>query len=216
MKRFEKKLIGLTILAILCCKPFGVCAEDDIHLPAPDKEKGVSLMKALSLRKSQRSFSREKLSSETLSGLLWAAFGINRTESGLRTAPSAVNWQEIDIYVAMEEGLYRYDAPGHSLAKISDKDIREFTGVQDFTQVAPVNLIYVADYSKMSGDEKNKDFYSAADTGFISQNVYLYCAGKGLSTVVLGWVEREELADIMGLSTEQKIIFTQPVGYTET
>ena len=95
------------------------------------------------------------------------------------------------------------------------KDIREFTGKQDFTQKAPLNLIYVVDYSRMSTNSKNKAFYSATDTGFISQNVYLFCASENLATVVLGWVDKPALKKIMELKEDQEIILTQPVGYPE-
>ena len=150
-----------------------------------------------------------------LSNLLWAAFGINRANSGKRTAPSAMNWQEIDIYVAMKSGLYLYNAGQNLLEPVLAQDIREHVGVQDFTQTAPVNLIYVADYTRMSGDNKSKNFYSATDTGFISQNVYLFCSSEGLATVVLGWVNKPQLAKVMKLKKTQKIILTQPVGYVQ-
>ena len=96
-----------------------------------------------------------------------------------------------------------------------NKDIREYTGYQEFANIAPVVFIYVADFSKMQGDVKTKTFYSAVDTGFISQNVYLYCAEKGLSTVVLGWVNKDKLTGIMNLDKDKQVILTQPVGYPE-
>jgi len=186
-----------------------------IKLTAAQVDKGKLLMEALRERRSTRSFNSKELPIETLSNLLWAAFGINRPEAGKHTAPSAMNFQEIDIYVAMKGGLYLYRPDENILAPVLKRDIRAFTGKQEFTQIAPVNLIYVADFSKMSGSEEDKVFYSAVDTGFISQNVYLYCASEGLSTVVLGWVEKSELARIMRLKKDQRIILTQPVGYSE-
>jgi SagB-type dehydrogenase family enzyme len=149
-----------------------------------------------------------------LSDLLWATFGINRPESGKRTAPSAVNWQEIDIYVAIETGLYLYDAGENCLQPILAEDIRGATGLQAFVADAPVNLIFVADYSRMgTATQGDKDFYSATDTGFISQNVYLFCASEGLATVVRGLIDRETLAATMGLRSDQKITLAQTVGY---
>jgi SagB-type dehydrogenase family enzyme len=146
--------------------------------------------------------------------LLWAACGINRPESGKRTAPSAVNWQEIDVYMADQEGLFLYDGKDHTLKPILKKDIRALTGKQAFVAEAPINLIYVADFSKMGGGSaEEKNFYSAVDTGFISQNVYLYCASEGLSTVVRGSVDRDALSQIMKLSSKQKVILVQTVGY---
>ncbi len=120
-----------------------------IQLLKPQFEKGKPLMQVLKNRSSSRSFSEEKLPLQVLSNLLWAAFGVNRTDSGKRTAPSARNWQEIDIYVAMAEGLFLYDAKNNLLKQILSEDIRAMTGKQDFVKEAPVNLIYVADLSKM-------------------------------------------------------------------
>lgn len=115
----------------------------------------------------------------------------------------------------MQSGLYLYLPKQNSLKLILSKDIRALTGKQDFVATAPVNLIYVADYSRMNGAVKDKDLYSAMDAGFISQNVYLYCASEGLATVVRGWVDKEALGKAMGLSAEQMIVITQTVGYGE-
>ena len=146
--------------------------------------------------------------------MLWAAFGINRQDSEKRTAPSALNWQEIDLYVATADGLYLYEAKNHTLEPVLAEDIRAMTGRQSFVRAAPVNLIYVADFSRMGkATDKDKVFYSAADTGFISQNVYLYCASEGLATVVRGSIDRPALAKVMKLRPDQRIILAQSVGY---
>lgn len=187
----------------------GAVFAGDIQLPAPQKTGGMPLMQALAARESSRSFSSRELDSQKLSDLLWAACGINR-DDGKRTAPSARNRQEIDLYVALPSGLYLYKPQGNLLKQVFSEDIREVVGKQGFTQKAPVNLIYVADYTRMKGEE---DFYSATDTGFISQNVYLFCASEGLHTVVLGWVDRDELHAAMKLNPDQHIILTQPVGF---
>jgi SagB-type dehydrogenase family enzyme len=185
-----------------------------IPLLKPQRDIGKPLMKVLNDRSSSRSFSTEKLPVQVLSNVLWAAFGINRIEEGHRTAPSARNWQEIDIYVAMAEGLYLYDAKNHVLNPVLLEDLRALTGKQDFVKDAPLNLIYVADFSKMgNASEEDKKLYSAADTGFISQNVYLFCASEGLATVVRGSVDREALAKAMKLRADQKIILAQTIGY---
>ncbi|MCX7705272.1 MAG: nitroreductase family protein [bacterium] len=185
-----------------------------VQLPKPQISGGKPLMEVLSARKSSREFSGEELPLQTLSNLLWAAFGINRPESGKRTAPSASNWQEIDIYVATAKAVYVYDAKSNSLKPVIEEDLRADFGRQAFVKTAPVVLAYVADYSKMGrASQIDKDFYSAVDTGFISQNVYLYCASAGLNTVVLGMVDRATLSQKLGLKNEQKIILTQPVGY---
>jgi len=185
-----------------------------IQLLKPQLDIGRPLMQVLKDRSSSRSFSTRKLPVQLLSNLLWAAFGFNRLEEGKRTAPSARNWQEIDIYVAMAEGLYLYDAKKHTLTPVLSKDIRAMAGKQDFVKDAPVNLIYVADFSKMGNAAKeDKELYSAADTGFISQNVYLFCASEGLATVVRGSIDRDALAKAMKLRADQKIILAQTIGY---
>lgn len=191
-----------------------------IRLLRPQTDGGRPLMQALKDRKSSRSFSTKKLSNQVLSNMLWAAFGINRAGSGKRTAPSALNWQETDIYVATEDGLYIYDAKAHMLNPVLAGDVRAETGyfIQPFVKDAPVNLVYVADYSKtgllgrlMSAEQR--DMFSAAATGFISQNVYLFCASEGLATVVRGLVNRSALRKVMNLRPEQKITLAQSVGY---
>jgi len=187
---------------------------ETIQLPEPQKEGGRPLMEVLQDRHSSREFSSKELSLQTMSNLLWAAWGINRPESGKRTAPSAMNNQEIEIYVSTAEGLYLYNARAHTLEPVMDQDIRAFTGGQAFVKDAPVNLIYVADYTKMGdGDKEQKIFYSAADTGFISQNVYLFCASEGLATVVRGWVDKPALEKKMGLPPNKKVVLAQTVGY---
>lgn len=195
----------------------GVCFAEEpesITLPLPRTDGGKPLMQALKNRVSSREFRPEKLEPQILSDLLWAAVGVNRRESGKRTAPTARDRREIDVYAALADGLYRYDADKHRLVLILKEDIRAYTGKQEFVANAPVNLIYVADFSKAAGDtELEKTLYAAADTGFISQNVYLFCASEGLSTVVRGYVDKPALEKIMGLSPDFKVILTQTVGY---
>jgi len=169
-------------------------------------------MQVLNERKSTREYSTEKLPPQVLSNMLWAAWGINRSD-GRRTAPSAVNWQEVDMYVAMEEGLYLYDAKEHVLNLVLAKDIRAATGRQDFVKDVPVNLIFVADLSKITASDSEKVFYSAIDTGYISQNVYLFCASEGLATVVRNLVDKPALSKIMNLKSDQIVVITQSVGY---
>lgn len=184
-----------------------------IRLLQPQTDGGRPLMQVLKDRKSSRAFSSEKLPLQVLSNMLWAAWGVNRPD-GKRTAPSARNWQEIDVYVALADGLYLYDAKANILKPILAEDIRAATGGQSFVKDAPVNLIFVSDFSKMgNAPADQKDFYSATDTGFISQNVYLYCASEGLATVVRGYVDRPALAKVMKLRPDQKVILAQTVGY---
>ena len=186
-----------------------------MKLQKVDMSGGKPLMQALEERKSSRSFSDKELSEQELSELLWAAFGITRPESGKRTAPSARNMQEIEVFVSMKEGLYLYDPKQHALEMVLEEDIRAVTGKQDFVADAPVNLIFVADYSKMDDVGKMRDFYAAIDTGYISQNVYLYCASQGLATVARGRFDPEKLGKAMGLGSDERVILTQTVGYSK-
>lgn len=207
--------LSALIIALLFCD--AVAAEQQLkslQLAAPQTDSGRPLMQVLKDRSTSRSFSARKLPPQVLSNLLWAAFGVNRPESGHRTAPSAMDRQEIDIYVATAEGLYIYEAKTHVLQPALAGDIRAMTGRQPFVADAPVNLVYVADLGRMGkASKEEQDLYSAADTGFISENVYLFCASEGLATVVRGSIDRETLAKAMRLRPDQKIILAQTVGY---
>jgi SagB-type dehydrogenase family enzyme len=183
-----------------------------IQLPAPQTDGGRPLMQVLKERRTQREFSPEKLPTQVLANLLWAAFGINRPD-GRRTAPSAMNCQEIDIYVAMGDGLFLYNAKANRLEPILAQDVRAATGTQDFVATPPVDLIYVADLSKIGQSGSQADLFTGADVGFIGENVYLFCASEGLATVVRGSVDRAALAKVMKLRPDQRILLAQSVGY---
>jgi SagB-type dehydrogenase family enzyme len=188
-------------------------AAGEVRLPAPQTEGGMPLMEALKGRRSARSFAPRELPLQMLSNLLWAAFGINRPD-GHRTAPSARNWQEIDIYVVMTSGAYVYDAKAHALTRVVAQDVRALAGKQSRARSAPVTLVYVADARRMSGasDEARAEF-AVADTGFIAQNAYLYCASEGLGTVVFASIDRERLAQALMLDRAQRIVLGQSIGY---
>jgi SagB-type dehydrogenase family enzyme len=185
-----------------------------VKLPAAQMTGGRPLMDCLKARQSSREFAPDKISPQVLSNLLWAADGINRPDSGKRTAPSAVNWQDIEIYVSTADGLFLYLPKEHALKKILGEDVRAVMGTQEFVKSVPVNLIYVSDYSKLArGTDEDKHFYSGAHTGFIGQNVYLFCASEGLATVVRGLVDREAMAKVMQLRPEQHVTLAQSIGY---
>ncbi|HBS87817.1 MAG: hypothetical protein A2W91_11120 [Bacteroidetes bacterium GWF2_38_335] len=187
---------------------------DTIKLPAPQTTGGMPLMEALKNRCSTRSFDAEKsLSNQQLSNLLWAANGINRPETGKRTAPSAVNWQEIEIFVATKDGAFRYLPKTHALLKLTGDDVRKDMGKQNFTADAAVDMVFVADYSKMNGGSNTTEFYAATDCGFVSQNVYLFCASEGLGTVVLGYIDRDKITEKLKLGKDQKVVLSQAVGF---
>ena len=171
-------------------------------------------MQVLHERKSSREFSPRELPAQELSNILWAAFGINRPETDGRTAPSAMNMQEIDVYAVLAGGLYRYEAKNNALSRIHGDDIRDLAGAQPFVKDAPLNIILVADYSRTAkAPDDKKKLYVNADAAFISENIYLYCASAGLATVVRARVDRQVLAKAMRLGPDQEIIFAQTVGY---
>ena len=206
----------ISILLVLFFLPGMAFSQEfkPIPLVKPQMDSGRLLMHVLKDRKSSREFNNRKLPIRVISNLLWSAGGVNRPETGKRTVPSARNWQEIDIYVAMAKGLYLYDPKKHQLQPVLAQDIRALTGSQTYVREAPLNLIYVADYHRMENAANEvKDLYSAVDTGFIAQNVYLYCASEGLATVARGTVDRAALAQAMKLRPEQRIILAQSVGY---
>jgi len=215
MKTIKRWGSVLFIILIFACQG-DVTAQrtEPIRLPEPELERGRPLMQVLKDRKTTRAFGSEALPVQELSNLLWAAFGINRPEDGHRTAPSAMNNQEIDIYVAMADGLYIYDALTHILNPVLSEDLRALTGTQEFVRDAPVTFVYVADYDRMGDAEEDaKVTMSNADTGFIGQNVYLYCASEGLVTGVRGSIDKPALSEAMKLGENQHIILAQSVGY---
>jgi len=185
-----------------------------IKLLPPQTEKGKTLMKALEERCSTREYSGRAMGLQDISNVLWAANGINRANEMKHTAPTAVNWQEIDIYVVLGKGIYRYDPHDSTLYPVVKGDLREQAGTQEYVKTAPLNLIYVADYSKMkSAEEAKKESYASADAAFIAENVYLICAAFDMGCVVRASVEREKLSESMKLRPEQKIVLGQTVGF---
>lgn len=205
----ERLLTGLLCGVTLC---LGVAAQEAVPLPPADRAGGKPLMQALEQRRTIRDFRPDPLTPQQLSDLLWAAFGINRPENDHRTAPSAKNAQEIELYVALPNGLFRYDAKPHVLVRLSGEDVRALTSGQEFAKVAPVSLIYVADFTRFKDtSEADARMYATFDAGCISQNVYLYCASAGLGTVVHD-LNRGPLAARLELRTGQHILMAQAVG----
>jgi nitroreductase len=204
-------LIGLATLALAL--PALAQEPSDIRLPGPAKEGGMPLMQALWNRHSTREFAEARLPDQVLSNLLFAAAGINRPD-GKRTAPSARNWQEVEVYAVLPDGAYLYDAKENVLKGVAKGDLRKLAGVQDFVAVAPLNLIYVADASKLAdASPADQSLYSGADTGFMAENVYLLCASEGLNVVVRASVDRKALGQALKLPEQKHIILAQTIGY---
>ena len=186
-------------------------------LPPPVMDGGMPLMEALRRRQSRREFSVAPLGQQDLSGVLWAAAGINRPELGGRTAPSAMNGQEVRVYVALPTGLFLYEPQAHALQRVVASDVRPVTGYQDFVDDAALDLIYVADHASMKlVPASRREAYAFASAGAMAQNVYLYCAAAGLATVVRAWFDRHALSEVMGLGSDEQILLTQTVGALAT
>ncbi len=184
----------------------------EIKLPKPERKGGMPLYEALNNRMTQRKFADTPLDEQQLSNLLWCAGGVNR-EDGKLTSPTARNAQEIDIYVFIDKGVFLYVPKENVLKEILPEDHRmEISERSKMPAEAPVTLLFYANYDKMEGfDETAREFYGATDAGFVSQNVYLYCAANKLSTVVMGAINRDLLNEL--IPGDGKAILAQPVGY---
>jgi hypothetical protein len=198
-----------------------------IVLPQPEKEGGKSLLASLLERKTVRTISSKELPMQIISNLLWAAFGVNREIAAFgkkgRTAPSASNSQEIDLYVALSKGVYIYEAIPHTLLPVVEGDFRA-RSLRRIAATAPLNIFYIADLSRYDlgptnpdraiGDPEVQKSYYYTDTGFIAQNVYLYAASFGL----VAWFhncDKENTVREFKLKTTQRVLFAQTIGYPE-
>ena len=192
--------------------PVGDAAALRALLP-PSLSGGMPLISALSIRQSLREFAPEPLPEQVLSDLLWAAGGINRHHVDGRTAPSAMNAQEVLLYVAMPQGLFLYEPKPHALRLVVASDVRRVTGNQDFVDTAPLDLVFVADHARMKlVPAAQREAYAHATAGAMAQNVYLYCASEGLATVIRAWFDRDALARAMGLQADHQLLLSQTVG----
>jgi nitroreductase len=188
-------------------------AAREIALPPPSREGSASLMSALAGRRSERSFATTPLPMQLLSDLLWAADGINRPGGG-RTAPTALDARDVTVYVALPQGAYRFDPVDHLLRLASAADIRRVTGYQDFVDQAPLDLVFVHDEHPLSAVElPQRTPFAFAAAGAIAQNVYLFCATQRLGCVLRAWIDRDAVAQALGLSHNQHVLLTQTVGF---
>ena len=208
------KSIFLSLVA--ACMLSGAYAQtlSPIQLKAPEKKAGLSVMETLANRHSTREFSNKNLTLQELSNLLWAANGINRPEKGMRTAPSAMNAQEVDVYVCMEEGAFLYDAKSNQLQPVIQEDLRGLVcGKQTFVKNAPVVLLMVSDLSKLpGGNSEQTKLMAAIDAGIVSQNISIACSGLGLITVPRASMDKEALAQKLKLKSTQLLLMNNPVG----
>lgn len=190
---------GLVAVGVLLSQ--NAAALEKQALPQPRTDGGMPLMQALMARKSTRSFADRQIEPQVLADMLWAAFGINRPD-GKRTAPTAMNRQDMDVYVLKKNGAFRYDAVENALIPVSDKDLRDINA-QPFAKKAPVTLLYVAQNGKFAGMHAGSSY----------QNVGLFCASAGLNNVVRGGKDNDEMTKALNLSDGKQVIVSQVVGY---
>ncbi|MCF0177027.1 MAG: nitroreductase family protein, partial [Bacteroidales bacterium] len=162
-----------------------------ITLPSPIMSGGMPLLDAIAARRSMRNYdATRELDLQTLSNLLWAAWGFSAEKR--RTAPSSHNRQETSLYLAMRDGVYLWDAAANLLQQVLEEDIRKETGTQDYIEDAPLHIICVADTTKITGKTPQGIIETIyADTGFISQNIYLYATSAGMGSVIRALVPKE-------------------------
>jgi SagB-type dehydrogenase family enzyme len=208
-KLFWIMLIPLLIVNVMSQVP------SNIKLSSPNLKRGLPVMEALSKRASATEFKTNSLKLEDLSDLVWAANGINRAETGKRTAPSAINAQDIDLYVFLPEGAYFYEPKSHTLVLVAEGDFRkEVSGPQENMANAPVYIAMVADISRFTrGDEQKKMIWAAEDAGIVSQNINIFCAGTGMQTRTRATMNIPKLKEILKLKDAQFPILNNPVSY---
>ena len=204
-----KKILFLAMALMMC---MGMKAQNAVDLPQPEIGKlSMPLGKILQERRSVREYQKEMIDLQTLSTLLWAACGISDPASGKITAPSAVNMQDIKVYVCSEMGVCLYNPKTNALEVITDKDIREFLAAgQRFVMDVPVNLLLVSD---QSGRDRKNTQYGDMDAGYVSQNIYLACTALGLSTVARAMMNKEEVRKVLNLPEGANIELNHPIGF---
>lgn len=202
-----KHICTLFLAAALAFSPIAALADAQSEvLPKPVTTGGMPLHEAMAARQSSRDISPDSnISKQNLSNMLWAAWGI--THDGKRTVATALNKQELSIYIITAEAIQRYDAESNSIILVKKGDFRNLAGMQDFAKAAPLNIVFVTDSQK-----QDKALFQAYAAGAASQNVYLYCASAGLKTVLRASFNKEKLADALGLNAAQQVLFVQTVG----
>jgi SagB-type dehydrogenase family enzyme len=214
-KRITMKKIIILIWFIIFASFLFAQDAKTIVLNPPDTARGLPVMKALSLRASATEFDTTRINFQDLSDLLWASNGVNRPESGKRTAPSALNAQDIDVYVFMKSGIYLYNAKKHLLELIVDSDYRNVIADKQVNVAkAPLICLLVSDISRFSfGKDSVKLVWAAVDAGIVSQNISIFCASVGLATRPRAFMDQQILREILKLKDSQYLILNNPVSY---
>ena len=214
------KRLVMAAVAMGCMTMAEAQEPNEIRLPAPDKTRGTAVMQALSERKSVRECSSKELGLSDLSDILWAANGVNRPEDGRRTAPSALNKQDIDVYVFTDEGVYLYLPQQHALRQKAEGDHRAVLAgppsparTQDFVKEFPVILLFVSDLSRFDMVGERVKLMGAMDAGIVSENVSLFCASVGLCTVPRASMDEAGVRSLLNLAGHEIPMLNNPVGY---
>lgn len=200
------------ITVLFAVLSIGLFAEE-IVLPHPDLKSGKPLMECLSKRRSSRNFSSKVLPKQMVAEILFAADGINRPD-GHKTVPTAMNKQNQTVYAVTADGVYLYNNKKHSLVLINKGDFRKDCGMQKFHAQAPLILVFVSDMAAIGKTAEQQALYAGNHSGSASQNVYLYAASKGLSTVICGSIKKDLLKKILKLKGAQEAVFSQPIGFS--
>lgn len=209
-----RKNIILSAAIALLASAITSCKAQDIELPAPQMGNKATLMEALQNRHSAREYSEKQIPDDVLSTVLWAACGINRPQSGKITAPSAINAQDIVVYVVRQDGAYRYEPKENKLAKISGKDLRTLVaGPQTFAASAPVSLVLVSDHSKFGSRSNGAQRMGLIDAGYVSENICLICSALGLNTVPRMTMDSNSLKKELNLDDTYDFILNSQIGY---
>ena len=206
--------IGFSVTSSGVAKEISESRKEEWKLPAPKKKSRISLEEALTLRRSSKQgFSSEALNEKQIGQILWAARGVNRPDGKL-TSPSAMARYSVSVYVATSEGSFLYVPQNHSLLSLSDRDIREGIGTQDYVKIAPVVLVFVADFSKfpetLSMDRKIS--FVSAEAGAIGENVYLQCAALKLGTCFVGSIDKDLIKQALNFGKDVEPLFAMPIG----
>ena len=209
-----KKILCQICLIVLGGTLFGQTAQS-IVLNPPDLTRGLPVMEALSLRASASEFDTTNLNIQDLSDLLWASNGVNRSEEGKRTAPSALNAQDIDVYLFIKSGIYLYDANKHLLNLVVEGDYRSvIAGAQAYVAKAPLMCLLISDISRFSfGEDQLKLEWAAEDAGIVSQNISIFCASSGLATRPRASMDKQKLRELLKLRDSQHLMLNHPVSY---
>lgn len=205
-----KKLFSMAVALAFCT----IAGAQTTQLPPPELKGGTPMMETLAKRHSERAFSDRTIDMQTLGNMLWAAVGVNRKDEGKRTNPTAMNRQEISVYVFTATEVSLYNAETHSLDRVAEGDHRKLVASrQDFVMQAPVSIVFVGDYAKMGIPGEKSKMMVAVDAGIACQNLNLFCASAGLATVPRATMDGEAIRQLLGLSEMQEPIMNNPVGY---